>query len=108
MKTITPHQLLGLIRDEREIAIIDVRELGEFADAHLLVSCCIPLSQMELRIAELIPRLNSRVVLIGNDPSDTYRRTHRAFERFSQWGYTDTSVLACGIEGWRKASLPAS
>jgi len=105
MNSITPHQLLGLIRDDQEIAIIDVREQGEFANAHLLLSCCIPLSQLELRIAELVPRLDTRMVLIGNEPSDPYRRTHRAFERLSQWGYTDLSILAGGIEGWRQTGF---
>ncbi|MDF1593159.1 MAG: rhodanese-like domain-containing protein [Desulfobacterales bacterium] len=103
MNSITPRQLLGLIRDDKEIAIIDVREQGEFANAHLLLSCCIPLSRMELRIAELIPRLDTPMVLVGNEPADAYRRTQRAFDRLNQWGYTDLSVLAGGIEGWRQA-----
>ena len=105
LKTITPHQLLGLIRDDKEIAIIDVREQGEFANAHLLLSCCIPLSHLELRIAELIPRLGTRMVLVGNEPADTYRRTQTALERLSRWGYSDLSVLADGTDGWRKAGF---
>jgi len=89
--------------DDQEVAIVDVREQGEFAAAHLLLSCCIPLSQMELRMADLVPRLDTRMVLIGNEPSDPYRRTHTAWERLSQWGYTDLAVLANGMDGWRQA-----
>jgi len=105
MKTITPQQLLAFSRDDREVAIIDIREQGEFAKAHLLLSCCIPLSQMELRMADLVPRYDTPMVLIGNEPSDPYQRTHKALERLSQWGYTDLSVLADGTDGWRRAGL---
>ena len=105
MKTITPQQLLALSRDDQEVAIIDIREQGEFAAAHLLLSCCIPLSQMELRITDLVPRFDTRMILIGNEPSDPYRRTQTAWERLSQWGYTDLSVLEGGIDGWRQAGL---
>lgn len=101
----TPQELRGMITDEKEVAIIDVREQGEFAQAHLLISCCIPLSQMELQVADLVPRFDTPMVLIGNEPADPYRRTQRAFERLSHWGYTDLSVLAGGIEGWRQAGF---
>jgi rhodanese-related sulfurtransferase len=105
MHSITPQELLGMITDDKEIAIIDVREQGEFANAHLLLSCCIPLSQMELRIADLVPRFGTPVVLIGNEPADSYRRTRKSFERLSQWGYTNLLVLANGIDGCRQAGF---
>ncbi|MEW6671672.1 MAG: rhodanese-like domain-containing protein [Thermodesulfobacteriota bacterium] len=103
MKTITPRRLLKMIRDGKEIAVIDIREQGEFAGSHLLLSSCIPLSRMELHIADLVPALDTPVVLIGNEPSDPYGRTRRAVERLSQWGYAELSVLAGGIDGWRQA-----
>jgi len=103
METITAERLLELIADNEELALIDVREQGEFASAHLLLASCLPLSRMELVLADLVPRHGTRIVLIGSGPSDPYRLTQRASERLIARGYSDVAVLADGIEGWRQA-----
>ena len=104
-KTVTPKQLRKMLQDGEEIALIDVREQGEFSKAHLLLACCIPLSRMELLVDDLIPRINTRMVLMDNGPSDPYKLAESAASRLSDFGYTDIAVLEGGVEGWGAAGF---
>ena len=64
MQTITPQDLKAIILNDREYALIDVREQGTFSDSHLLFAVCIPLSHIELMVHELIPRLDPQVIVV--------------------------------------------
>ena len=64
---ITPRELRAMtaaIGQAAELAILDVREEGVHARGHLLLATSAPLSQLELRIARLVPRLGTRIVLV--------------------------------------------
>ena len=50
--------------DGCELAVIDVREEGVFGQRHILRCNNIPLSVLELSIRDLVPRLETRVVLV--------------------------------------------
>lgn len=60
---VSPAALRAMIGDGGELAIIDAREEGAFGAAHLLYAANLPLSRLELRIASLVPRKTTRVVL---------------------------------------------
>ena len=47
----------------REIALLDPREEGVFADAHPLFAASLPFSQIELEIYDRIPRRDVPIVL---------------------------------------------
>ena len=64
IETVTPEALFDILKDDQEIALIDVREQGVYAKAHLLLGSCTPLSCMELVIDDLVPRKNTRMVLV--------------------------------------------
>ncbi len=98
-RSVAPAELKAMLHDKRELALLDVRENGRFGDNHLLFACSLPFSRLELRIAELVPRRTTRIVLCD----DGEALAERAAERLSGFGYTDVSVLAGGIEGWRAA-----
>ncbi len=100
-QAISPASLFGALKDGKEIALIDVREQGMFSEAHLLAANCIPLSRMELFVYDLIPRRNTRIVLVDNGPADPLKLAETAAMRLSRFGYTDISILEGGIEGWR-------
>ena len=52
---VAPAMLKKMLVDDGELALLDVREEGLFSQAHLLFACSVPLSRLELLIADLIP-----------------------------------------------------
>jgi NADH dehydrogenase len=63
-RAVSPQELKRRIRDGAELAILDVREEGVFARGHLFYAVPLPLSRLELRLASLVPRRDTRIVLI--------------------------------------------
>jgi rhodanese-related sulfurtransferase len=100
---VAPRELRGLIAESSgpgdELAILDVREEGVHARSHLFLATSAPLSQLELRIGRLVPRLATRIVLVDDD-EQLAQRAARLLRRF---GYRNLDVLAGGIGGWRAA-----
>ena len=56
MNFISPSELNQLINSSDEIAVIDVREQGEFGREHILLCANIPLSHLEIKVPVLISR----------------------------------------------------
>lgn len=99
MDEIAPTELRHLLLGQSELALIDVRERGVFAEAHLLFAVCVPLSTMELVIGDLVPRTDTPVVVVAESPGDDLGR--RAWERLGVLGYADVRVLAGGLAAWQ-------
>ena len=56
--------LASLLQQPAELAVLDVRELGVHVEAgHILLSAPLPLSRLETRIASLVPRRSTKVVV---------------------------------------------
>jgi rhodanese-related sulfurtransferase len=111
---VSPQALKGLLRgnslaqtsakEQAELALVDVRENGTFGDGHLLFACNIPLSRLELRFADLVPRLGTPIVLCdGGDGGGGGGLARRAAERLASCGYTDVRVLDGGLPAWKAA-----
>ena len=98
MREISPAELKRLLLGESELALIDVREQGAFAEAHLLFAVCAPLSSMELVIGDLVPRSDTPVVVVSESDDDLGQRSG---ERLGNLGYTDVRLLAGGVAAWR-------
>src|SRR5258708_28960326 len=96
---IEPRQVKAMLRDGRELALLDVREEGVFARSHLLFATPLPLSRLELELAALVPRRSTRVVLV-DDADGLAKRAAALMMRFE---YTDISTLAGGVAAWRAA-----
>jgi rhodanese-related sulfurtransferase len=92
-------ELKVMLRDGDELALIDVREEGEFGRGHLLFACNLPLSRLELRIDALVPRRSTRVVLC--DAGDGLAQ--RAAQRLTELGYGNIAILAGGVAAWTAA-----
>ena len=90
-----------MLADAEELALLDVREELIFSRRHLLHARSLPLSRLELKIAPLVPRRATRVVLC--DDGDGL--AERAAQVLEVLGYTDLSVLAGGIAAWAAAGL---
>lgn len=98
---ITPDALRAALADGREIALLDVRETGVFAHRHLLLAASAPLWRLPLLIDRLVPRRQTRVVLVDADES----LTPTAATALRGWGYTDVAILGGGIDAWEAAGL---
>jgi rhodanese-related sulfurtransferase/predicted metal-dependent enzyme (double-stranded beta helix superfamily) len=92
-------ELRALLADGAELALLDVREEGVYARGHLLTAACVPLSQLELRLEDLVPRRATRVVLCDDDG----RLAQRAAAVLRRFGWRNISVLAGGVPGWKAA-----
>jgi rhodanese-related sulfurtransferase len=97
---ISPDELYAWLKDDEELALLDVREEGDFgASGHLLFAVCLPLSRLELDIGPLVPRKKARVVLCDGGEG----LTAAAAAKLEDWGYGNVSVLEGGVPAWEKA-----
>ncbi len=95
--------LKRMLRDGQELALLDVREEGVFAASHLLYATPLPLSRLELRIRDLVPRRGARIVLL--DDGDAAALAGRAAARLAAFGYTNVARLEGGNPAWRAAGF---
>ncbi len=102
---ITADALVALLARHEEHAVLDVREIGVHDTAgHILHSVPVPLSQLETRIARLVPRRATPVVVYDGGGEGL---AARAAARLRVLGYQDVVVLENGVAGWRAAGLEA-
>ena len=93
--------LQDALRGDEEIAVLDVREAGRYARRHLLHAAPAPLWRLELLADRLVPRRDTRIVLVDDDET----LAHEAAAKLTRLGWTDISVLAGGTDGWERAGL---
>jgi len=94
---VTPNVLKSWLHDGGEIALLDVREHGRYGEAHLFYAVNAPYSRLEFEARRLVPRLSTRVVLIGDD----HAHAERAARALTALGYADVHVLDGGVAAWQ-------
>ena len=87
------------LSDGREIALIDVREHGQYGEGHPFFAVPIPYSRFELGLPALVPNPATRMVLCDGADGVAERGARRA----AALGYANVSVMAGGVEAWRGA-----
>lgn len=87
------------LNDGDEIALLDIREAGQFGEGHPFFAVPAPYSRLELDVIHLVPRRNTRTVLI--DAGDGVAQ--RAAARLHTLGYTEVHTLDGGAPGWQRA-----
>jgi rhodanese-related sulfurtransferase len=97
-KTITAQDLRHLWVTGAEIALIDLREEGPYAEAHPLFALTIPVSEVEAKVPGLVPRLGAPIVVYDN--GEGYAEPAAA--RITALGYTDVAVLAGGLSAYAR------
>ena len=91
----------AMLGDGAELALVDLREELTFSQNHLLWARNVPLSRLELRFAQLVPRKTTRIVLIDDNDG----LTARAADILARAGYRDISFLDGGVAVWEKAGF---
>jgi len=102
VKRIDAQCLKSWLHDGQETALLDAREEVPFDARHLLLACCIPLSQLEILIDALVPRRTTRLIWCD----DGEGLAEQAAALSTTFGYTDVSLLEGGVAGWEKAGYP--
>lgn len=97
--TVPATTLRQWLNDGHEIALLDVREAGQFGEGHPFFAIPAPYSRLELDVPQLVPRLATRTVLL--DAGDGV--AERAAARLAALGYTQVHVLVDGAPGWAAA-----
>lgn len=101
MHFITAHTLKNWLSEDEEIALLDIREHGQYGAEHLFFAVSIPYSILEARILSMVPRLSTRIVLYGGHAQ--LALVQAAAQRLEQLGYAQLHALEGGIEAWKAA-----
>ena len=98
---VSPATLRGMLEDGRELALVDVREELIYSQGHLLLARSAPLSRLELKFAELVPRRTTRIVLCDGNAG----LAEHAATVLARNGYCDLRILAGGTVAWAAAGF---
>jgi len=101
-QTVTPGQLQQWLFDGQEIALFDVREHGQYGEAHLFFGVNLPYSRLELEVRRLAPNPQVRLVIYDQDGGGV---AARAAQRLQALGYGRVHVLEGGADGWQAAGF---
>ncbi len=102
--TITADGLHELLGTDGEYALVDVREAGVTAQqGSILLAVSLPLSSLEIRVRNRIPRLSTPVIVYDGGDVAGEALAERAAARLSALGYTDVRILDGGLRSWADA-----
>ncbi len=94
---------LQYLFDERStVAVLDVREHGEYNHAHIPGTTSLPRRLIEHRIGRLVPGRQTQIVVVD----DTGVRARLAAKTLARLGYEQVAVLADGLIGWASDNRP--
>ncbi|MCW5284744.1 thiosulfate sulfurtransferase [Verminephrobacter eiseniae] len=97
-------ELQRLLSDGAELALLDVRDGGQFSAGHIFAAVSLPLNRMEWLVDALVPRRDTRMVLVDDcDAQDGMAAI--AAGRLAAWGYSNLSLLGGGLSAWKAAGL---
>jgi len=95
---VAPDSLKAWLHDGREIALIDVREAGEYGENHLFYAINVPYSRLEKDIVRLVPNPAVRLVIVDEYGSEL---ADKAAQRLRVLGYKQIQILEGGNKAWR-------
>ena len=85
--------------NKEEIAFLDVREEDPHAQEHPLFAANLPLSRIEIDAFAKLPKKDVSIVTLDDGEGSA----QLAAQRLINLGYTDVSVFAGGVQGWKTA-----
>jgi rhodanese-related sulfurtransferase len=102
VREITATALAQMLESHSTLALLDVREHGEYNLAHIAGASSVPRRQLEARIGRLVPFRDVDVVVCD----DTGRRAALAARTLERLGYARVAVLQGGVNRWASQDLP--
>lgn len=98
---ISATQLREILNDGDEVALLDLREEGDFTQGHLLLAASLPIGRVELDLLWRVPLKGTRIVLVGGD----VQRIQRGLHLLNSVGYQRVSVLEASRSDCDKAGF---
>jgi rhodanese-related sulfurtransferase len=92
----------GLVADNPDVLLVDVRNPGEYETAHIAGSVNLPLDQVDAHLRRIVSDAGGRLVLV----CQSGRRAELAGQKLRGAGMHDVSVLAGGMNAWIAAGAP--
>jgi rhodanese-related sulfurtransferase len=99
---ISCEELARLMASEQLFAVFDVRERGEYNQCQISNTTSLPRSQIEFRIAELVPDRQVQLVVYDDDDA----RASLARAALLRLGYEHISILEGGLSAWQSQGRP--
>ena len=90
-------QLAALLASDGLFAVFDTRERGEYNECQIPHTTSLPRSQIELRIAGLVPNRDIPIVLYDEGGV----RARLAAATLIELGYDNVAILDGGLAGWQ-------
>ena len=101
-REISAAALAQLLDTHSPLALLDVREHGEYNLAHIFGASSLPRRQLEARVGRLVPFRGAQVVVCD----DTGRRAALAARTLERMGYAEVAVLQGGVNRWASQDRP--
>ncbi len=102
MRELAPTDLHARLNAGAVLALLDVREHGEYNRAHIAGASSLPRRQIEHRLERLVPYRGVTVVVCD----DTGGRARLAALTIERMGYADVAVLDGGVNRWASEGYP--
>lgn len=99
---VSPMEAATLIKEKKDLQLIDVRTPAEYADGHLAKAKLIPLQELESRVGEID---KSKPVLLY---CRSGHRSGNALKILLGKGYSQAKHMEGGITAWQTAGLPVT
>lgn len=103
MKKVDAKTLHGWLHDGSEIALLDVREQGQYGEGHLFFGVPLAYSRLELDAPRILPCRAARIAVYDDGALGV---AELAARRLSDIGYPDVHVLEGGTAAWQRAGHP--
>lgn len=101
---ISCENLATLMASNRLYAVFDVRERGEYNECQIPHTTSLPRSQLEFRIAELVPDRDIPIVVYDEGGA----RAPLAAATLLRLGYPEISILDGGLSAWQNGRRPTA
>ncbi|KAJ5350428.1 hypothetical protein N7541_008155 [Penicillium brevicompactum] len=95
-QSITARELRKYWTNQQEIALLDVREEGPYSESHPLWALSVPVSEIEVKLPPLVPRLSAPIVVY--DDGENY--VDRAATKVLALGYRNVFILEGGLSAY--------
>jgi len=102
MRYIDAKTLKQWLHDDEELAVLDVREHGQYGESHLFLATSLPYSRLEGEITRLVPRKNVKIVLYDEDGQGVSLQAAKALGLL---GYSNLLILDGGTKAWSAAGF---
>src|SRR5262252_8320756 len=99
---ISRRDVVSLMASDVLHAVLDIRERGEFNECQICNATSLPRSEIEFRIASLVPNRQTSIVLYDGGDG----RALAASRTLADFGYSDVYMLQGGLSAWRSGGLP--